>query len=157
MKTTFCLSQDKFQCICLGLVQPKKPVWLCNVDIVQCIMYTTIYSVHIVHSVQCTHCTNPTTGTESAVLWWEGPLGRALLPFPSFQGFHWRPRDATPPSEGKVLLGWNPKQNGHQSMAPRYLYNLADKSDVTNCAANPTWIQGRLWLSNRMVTACFGG
>jgi hypothetical protein len=51
MNTTFCLIQDKYNCICLGLSQANKQVRL--------------YSVH---TVQCTHCTNQLLETSSAVL-----------------------------------------------------------------------------------------
>ena len=40
MKTTFCLIQDKYKYICLGLGQANKPVSLYSVHTVQCTMYT---------------------------------------------------------------------------------------------------------------------
>jgi hypothetical protein len=65
MKTTFCLIQDKYECICLGLGQANKPVRLYSVHTVQCPMYNvqcpmynvqcTIYNVHTVQ----TNCWKP--------------------------------------------------------------------------------------------------
>ena len=122
MKTTFCLIQDKYKCICLGFGQANKPVRL--------------YSVHTVQCTQCTHCTNQLLETSSAVLCthstakllshveaaspprldlspggpgrgqltarpttrWEGPISRVCIPFPStgFPGLG-GPREGTPP------------------------------------------------------------
>ena len=58
MKTTFCLIQDKYKCICLGLGQARKPVMFYSVQTVQCTMYTLLYNVDTVQPVQCKHCTN---------------------------------------------------------------------------------------------------
>ena len=86
MKTTFCLVQDKYKCICLGMVQPKKPVWGCNVHIVmyKCTHCHTVYTLYIlynVHTVQpqlmetssavlCTHTVQPSWSPT-----WQPPPG----------------------------------------------------------------------------------
>ena len=114
MKTTFCLVQDKYKSICLGLVQPKKPVRICNVHIaIQCTHCTfcTMYKLYKLletsSAILCTHtvqliCSltrenrssfSSQAGPERGQLTarptkrWEGPLSRVLLPFPCFQGF----------------------------------------------------------------------
>jgi hypothetical protein len=70
MRTTFCLIQDKYKCICLGLSQAHKPVRLYSVHTVKCTMYSvySVYNVYSVYSVQCAHCTNQLLETSSAVL-----------------------------------------------------------------------------------------
>ena len=53
MKTTFCLIQDKYECICLGLGQAKNqsPSTVYTLYNVQCTMHT-LYKVQAVHTVQ---------------------------------------------------------------------------------------------------------
>jgi hypothetical protein len=68
MKTTFCLIQDKYKCVWLGLSQANKPVRLYSVHTVQYVqrIMCTVYHVYSVQCVQCTMYTlyKPTAGNQ---------------------------------------------------------------------------------------------
>mgnify|MGYP000258511050 FL=1 len=127
MKTTFCLIQDKYKCICLGLGQANKPVIQCThctstMYNVQCTMYT-LYKPTAGNQFSCIVYTYSTAKLLSHVeaaspprldlspggpgrgqltarptTRWEGPISRVCLPFPS-TGFPGLggPREGTPP------------------------------------------------------------
>jgi hypothetical protein len=126
MKTTFCLIQDKYKYICLGLGQANKPVRLYSVHTVQCTMYT-LYKPTAGNQFSCivyTYSTakllshmeaaspprldlspgGPGRGqlTARPTTRWEGLISRVCLPFPStgFPGLG-GPREGTPPRYGQ--------------------------------------------------------
>ena len=130
MKTTFCLIQDKYKCICLGLGQANKPVRLYSVHTVQCTQCTmyTLYKPTAGNQFSCivyTYSTakllshmeaaspprldlspgGPGRGqlTARPTTRWERPLSRVCIPFPStgFPGLGW-PRGYTHPRGGNV-------------------------------------------------------
>ena len=105
LKTTFCLIQNKYICICLCLSQAKIPVRLYSVHVQHCTnkLLGTSSAVMCTHTVQlhCFPCGNsfssqagpepdgPERGqlTPCPSAGWKGPLSRVYPPFLSEESF----------------------------------------------------------------------